>query len=196
MQIQKVNSNYNYTNNQKQAFKGRAEQKLFMEIVERPGLLEAAQKAIDTKSGKPFVEYFADAYVALKEAFAQKGFAVIEDSNEKTKSRLFKFTKDIEGAEKEKIEVFYSPSETDCTINYKEQQLLKNEGVIHKRHINYDNIPSEFRESRALDRESRFTIETPCFGDEETITAETSFVDSLDLRTEVFRNTKPLEVSV
>lgn len=196
MQIQKVNSNYNHTNNQKQAFKGRAEQKLFMEIVERPGLLEAAQKAIDTKNGKPFVDYFAEAYAALKEAFAQKGFAVIEDANEKTTSRLFQFTKDVEGAEKEKIEVLYSPSETDYTINYEEQQLLKNEGVIHKRHINYDNISSELIESRALDRESRFTIETPCFGDDSTITAETSFVDSLDLRTEVFRNTKPLEVSV
>lgn len=194
MQVSKVNSNYNY--NQQPAFKGRAEQKLFMEIVESPGLLEAAQKAIDTKSGKPFVGYFADAYVALKEAFGKKGFAVTEEVNENTKSRLFKFTKDVEGAEKEKIEVFYSPSETDYTINYEEQQLLKNEGVIHKRHINYDNITSEFTESRALDRESRFTIETPCFGDDSTITAETSFVDSLDLRTEVFRNTRPLEVSV
>jgi len=34
MQISRVNSNYNYRNNQQPAFKGRVEQKIFMQAVE------------------------------------------------------------------------------------------------------------------------------------------------------------------
>lgn len=137
MQISNVNANY--TNNQ-QTFKGRAEQKLFMEIVEKEPLLKAARDVYFKRNRQHLVDYFTSAFEALKTAFEQKGFNV-KAQNIDGKGTL-EFTKTIEGAEPEDIQIHFSTGKVN-TIGYTEIQALSPENVTQCKNICYNNYAED-----------------------------------------------------
>lgn len=138
MQVSKVNSNYNHKNNQQPAFKSAAEQSLFRKMVETPELIKAARDVYAQAKRQPLIAYFAKALEALRTAFEQKGF-VIQDSN----TEGFRFVKQIEGAEPEKIQISVSTGKTNA-LEYAERQSSPSiDGVTECRTISYKNYAED-----------------------------------------------------
>lgn len=183
MQIQKVNSNYNYKNNQQPAFKGLAEQELFMKMVETPELLSVARNVIATGNEQSFVDYFARTFAKLREAFAGRKFEISDETVHNT--QIFKFTNPVKGEEPENIQISFE-SGRDYVIRYEEQQLLPNERTKQTTHIDYDNISNEPEESAALVRSCQIETVDSVTNDNLSDSFNTDF---LNLRTNNFGGT-------
>lgn len=153
MQIQKVNSYYNQKNNQQQVFKGAAEQKLFVEIVEKEKglLLQAARDVYTKKNRQPMIDCFSKMLESLRTAFEEKGFKF-----ENNKKDWFSFVKPIEGAEPENIQISTSTGQTN-ELEYAERQFSSSmDGVTECKTISYKNYSEE---DFVLVKEGQFEID-------------------------------------
>lgn len=207
MQISKVNSNYNYKNSQQPAFKGRAEQKLFMQIVEQnKGLLEATKTASKQKWLKPVADHLAKAFDGLKEAFRAKGFKIEDVPSDVTEE--FMFIKSEAGVEDEAIRIVFHETDHDWVeLRYIESQLRQgNPGYTYGQTQVYNNIiydtPTHslkslqddnylLRRQHAYGIQNYDNIDRTPPGERSTLT---HYAEYLDLETGRFMNRTPLKV--
>lgn len=120
MQIARVNYGYGSKKYPTQSFKGRIEQRQFMEIV-NAGLKEAAGKCFEGQTREPVINHFEAVFEKLAKFFKEKGFKV--EFGKLSESREFSFFKSVEGIEDERISINFWGK--NGQLRYNEEQLLE-----------------------------------------------------------------------